>query len=390
MGLFDLFLKKAPKPQGEYKGKFEMLNGYEPRFTSWNGSLYESELIRSAINARAIHISKLKFESVGSARPALQNKLKKAPNQFQTWSQFLYRLSTVLDVHNTAFIIPIYDKYGEPSGIFCPLPANCEVIQYGDTPYLRYEFGWGEKAAIELEYCGIMTKFQYRNDLMGENNHALYPTMELINIQNQGIQEAVKSSATYRFYAQVNNFSKAEDLAKERQRFSEENFGKDAKSGGLLLFPNTYTNINQVKSAPYTIAADEMSLIEKNVYQYFMVNEDVLQNKAYGDAWSAFYEGAIEPFAVQFSEVMTKMLFTFREQSQGNEVMLTANRLQYMTNKDKLNVSSQLLDRGVMSINDIREIWNLPPVENGDTRIIRGEYYDADAKLLEEDQTDEV
>lgn len=390
MGLFDLFLKKAPKPQGEYKGKFEMLNGYEPRFTSWNGSLYESELIRSAINARAIHISKLKFESVGSARPALQNKLKKAPNQFQTWSQFLYRLSTVLDVHNTAFIIPIYDRYGEPSGIFCPLPANCEVIQYGDTPYLRYEFGWGEKAAIELEYCGIMTKFQYRNDLMGENNHALYPTMELINIQNQGIQEAVKSSATYRFYAQVNNFSKAEDLAKERQRFSEENFGKDAKSGGLLLFPNTYTNINQVKSAPYTIAADEMSLIEKNVYQYFMVNEDVLQNKAYGDAWSAFYEGAIEPFAVQFSEVMTKMLFTFREQSQGNEVMLTANRLQYMTNKDKLNVSSQLLDRGVMSINDIREIWNLPPVENGDTRIIRGEYYDADAKLLEEDQTDEV
>ena len=390
MGLFDLFLKKAPKPQGEYKGKFEMLNGYEPRFTSWNGSLYESELIRSAINARAIHISKLKFESVGSARPALQNKLKKAPNQFQTWSQFLYRLSTVLDMHNTAFIIPIYDRYGEPSGIFCPLPANCEVIQYGDTPYLRYEFGWGEKAAIELEYCGIMTKFQYRNDLMGENNHALYPTMELINIQNQGIQEAVKSSATYRFYAQVNNFSKAEDLAKERQRFSEENFGKDAKSGGLLLFPNTYTNINQVKSAPYTIAADEMSLIEKNVYQYFMVNEDVLQNKAYGDAWSAFYEGAIEPFAVQFSEVMTKMLFTFREQSQGNEVMLTANRLQYMTNKDKLNVSSQLLDRGVMSINDIREIWNLPPVENGDTRIIRGEYYDADAKLLEEDQTDEV
>lgn len=390
MGLFDLFLKKAPKPQGEYKGKFEMLNGYEPRFTSWNGSLYESELIRSAINARAIHISKLKFETVGSARPALQNKLKKAPNQFQTWSQFLYRLSTVLDVHNTAFIIPIYDRYGEPSGIFCPLPAKCEVIQYGDTPYLRYEFGWGEKAAIELEYCGIMTKFQYRNDLMGENNHALYPTMELINIQNQGIQEAVKSSATYRFYAQVNNFSKAEDLAKERQRFSEENFGKDAKSGGLLLFPNTYTNINQVKSAPYTIAADEMSLIEKNIYQYFMVNEDVLQNKAYGDAWSAFYEGAIEPFAVQFSEVMTKMLFTFREQSQGNEVMLTANRLQYMTNKDKLNVSSQLLDRGVMSINDIREIWNLPPVENGDTRIIRGEYYDADAKLLEEDQTDEV
>ena len=385
MGFFDLFLKNRPKPRGEFKGEFKMLNGYEPKFTTWGGGIYESELIRSAINARAVHISKLKFESTGSARPALQSKLKKAPNQFQTWSQFLYRLSTVLDVHNTAFIIPIYDKYGEPSGIFCPLPTSCEVVQYGETPYLRYEFRWGERAAIELEYCGIMTKFQYRNDLLGENNHALYPTMDLIHIQNQGIQEAVKSAATYRFYAQVNNFSKAEDLAKERKRFSDENFSKDAQGGGLLLFPNTYANINQVKSEPFVVTADEKKLIKDNVYQYFMVNEDVLTNKAYGDAWSAFYEGAIEPFAIQFSEVLTKMLFTLREQSNGNMVMLTANRLQYMTNKDKLDVSSQLLDRGVMSINDIREIWNLPPVDGGDVRIIRGEYYDANDKLAEDE-----
>lgn len=384
MGFFDLFFKKAPKPRGEFNGKFQMLNGYEPRFTSWSGGLYESELIRSAINARAVHISKLRFETNGSARPALQNKLKKGPNQFQTWSQFLYRLSTVLDVHNTAFIVPIYDRYGEISGMFCPLPANTEVVQYGETPYLRYEFQWGERAAIELDYCGILTKFQYRNDLMGENNHALYPTMDLINIQNQGIQEAVKSSATYRFYAQINNFSKADDLAKERKRFTEENFSKEAEGGGLLLFPNTYSNINQVKASPYTVAADEMKLIEKNVYQYFMVNEDILQNKAYGDAWSAFYEGAIEPFAIQFSEVVTKMLFTFREQGSGNNVILSANRLMYMSNADKLNVSSQMLDRGIMSINDVREIWNLPPVDGGDARIIRGEYWNADEKINEE------
>lgn len=389
MSLFDVFFKNRPKPRGEFKGSFKMLNGYEPKFTTWNGEIYESELIRQAINARATHISKLKFDIQGSAKPALQNKLVKGPNQYQTWSQFLYRLSTILDVHNTAFICPVYDKYGEPSGIVVPLPTRCEVVQYGDKPYLRYEFSWGEKAAIEFENCGILTKFQYKNDFFGENNHALFPTMDLIHIQNQGIQEGVKSAATYRFWAQVNNFSKADDLAKERKRFSEENFGKDSEGGGLLLFPNTYQNINQVKVSPYTIAADEMKLIEKNVYQYFMVNEDILQNKAFGDAWSAFYEGAIEPFAIQFSEVLTKMLFTFREQGNGNLVMLTANRLQYMTNKDKLEVSSQLLDRGVMSINDIREIWNLPPVEGGDARIIRGEYWNADEKVSEEEQNDE-
>ena len=385
MGLFDFLFKDRPKVNPEKVQSFKMLNGYEPKFTSWGGNIYESELVRAAINARAVHVSKLKFIVTGSAKPALQTKLMKGPNQFQTWSQFLYRVSTILDVHNTAFLVPIYDQYGEVSGIFCPLPQKTEVVLYEKKPYLRYTFGWGEKASIEMENCGILTKFQYKSDFFGEDNHALFPTMDLIHIQNQGIEEGVKSAATYRFYAQVNNFSKTEDLAKERKRFSEENFSREAQGGGLLLFPNTYTNINQVKSDPYVIKAEEMKLIKDNVYQYFMVNEDILTNKAYGDAWSAFYEGAIEPFAIQFSEVVTKMLFTFREQSAGNAVMLNSNRLQYMTNSDKLNVSSQLLDRGVMSINDVREIWNLEPVEGGDVRIIRGEYYDADAKLEEEE-----
>lgn len=390
MGLFDFLLKNRPKVSETLKvQEFKMFNGYEPKFTSFGGEIYESELVRAAINARAVHNSKLKFNIQGSARPSLQSKLMKAPNQIQTWSQFLYRFSTILDVHNTAFIVPVYDKYGEPSGIFCPLPSSTTIKLYGKTPYLVYEFNWGEKAAIELEYCGIMTKFQYKSDFFGETNQALLPTMDLIHIQDQGINEAVKNSASYKFYAQVNNFSKAEDLAKERQRFSEENFSRDAKGGGILLFPNTYQNINQVKPNAYPVSAEERKMIEENVYRYFMVNEDILENKAYGDAWSAFYEGAIEPFSIQFSEVMTKMLFTLREQSQGNEVMLTANRLQYMTNKDKLEVSSQLVDRGVISINDAREIWNLPPVEGGDVRVIRGEYWNADDKVNEENNDGE-
>ena len=380
MGLFDLLFKNRPKETGKYEGTFKMLNGYTPHFTSYGGGVYESELIRAAINARATHISKLKVEITGTARPALQNKLKHGPNQIQTWSQFLYRLSTILDIHNTAFICPVYDQYGEPSGIFTPLPQRTEIVQYGERPYLRYEFSNGTKAAIELDYCGIMTKYQYKSDFFGESNHALFPTMDLIHIQNQGIEEGVKSAATYRFMAKVNNFTKSEDLAKERKRFTDDNLND---GGGILLFPNTYTDIKQVDVKPWVVDAEQMKIIKDNVFDYFGVNEEVLENKAFGDAWSAFYEGAIEPFAIQFSEVMTKMLFTLREQSTGNEVMATSNRLQYMSNADKLNVSSQLLDRGIMSINDVREIWQLPPVEGGDTRIIRGEYYSTNEKIQE-------
>lgn len=384
MSLFDFLFKKAPDPKGEYEGFFKLLTGYEPRFTSFGGGMYEQELIRASIHTLATHTSKLKIETFGSARPALQNKLKHGPNQFQTWSQFEYRLRTIYEIHNTAFIVPVYDEYGEPSGIFSPVPSRCEILQFAGVPYLRYEFSFGEKAAIELAYCGIMTKFQYRNDFFGETNAALKETMDLIHIQNQGIEEGVKSAATYRFMAQLGNFAKAEDLAKERQRFTAENFSRDAKGGGLLLFPNTYSNIKQIEVKPWVVDADQMKAIKDNVYQYFGTNEEVLTNEVYGDKWSAFYEGAIEPFAIQESEVLTKMFFTLREQSQGNKVMATANRLQYMSNNDKLNVTAQLLDRGMLSLNEAREIWNLPEVEGGDVRIIRGEYYSADEKVTED------
>ena len=393
MSLFDSLFKKAPKPKGKYEGTFKLLNGYVPQFTTYSGGVYESELIRAAINARAVHISKLKIEIQGSAKPSLKVKLQHAPNKFQSWSQFLYRLSTILDVNNTAFITPVFDDYGEISGIYAPLPQKCEVVQYHNVPYLRYTFSNGDRASIELENCGILTKFQYENDIFGENNNSLFPTMDLIDIQNQGIKEGVKSAATYRFWAQANNFSKVEDLRKERKRFSEENFSAEAEAGGLLLFPNTYNNINQVKSDPWVIDAEQMKAIRANVYEYFMVNEDVLTNKAFGDSWTAFYEGAVEPFAIQFSEVVTKMLYTFVEQSHSNKIVATTNRLQYMSSQEKLQVSSQLSDRGILSRDDVRYIWGLPPLPDGEGQeyIIRGEYWNASEKINgnTEDEEDE-
>lgn len=377
MGLFDWLFGRRPEPKGDFNGTFKMLNGYTPHFTSFSGGMYESELVRAAINAIATHISKLDVTTQGAAKPALQNKLKHAPNEFQTWSQFMARTATMLYMNNTVFLVPIWDTFGSITGVYAPLPYNCEVVQYDGVPYLRYTFAWGETMAVELEYCGIMTRMQYRNDFFGEDNRALFPTMDLIHIQNQGIEEGVKSAATYRFMARVNNFSKAEDLAKERQRFTEENLSRDANGGGILLFPNTYTDIKQIETKPWVVDAEQMQIIKSNVFEYFGVNEDILENHYSSDVWSAFYEGCVEPFALQFSEVMTKMLFTLREQSEGNLVMATSNRLQYMSNADKLNVSANMADRGLMTRNEIRQIWNLPPLPEpyGSQLPIRGEYY---------------
>ena len=394
MGLFDWIFrpneaKKSDQALEQAYTMFRTLTAYQPVFTNWGGAIYESEVVRAAIDARARHISKLKVETIGSANKSLQTKLRQGPNQWQTWSQFLYRVSTILDIHNTAFIVPVFDERMIITGVYPVLPASCTLVEYDGEIWLRYQFNTGQYAAVEFRKCAILTRHQYHSDFFGDSNRALRETMQLIHIQNQGIEEGVKNAATFRFMAQLANFAKPEDLAKERERFTAENLSTESESGGFLLFPNTYKDIKQIDVKPYSIDAEQMKQIRENVFNYFGVNEDVLQNKAKAEELEGFFDGCIEPFAIQFSEALTKMLFSERERAQGSYLIANANRLQYMSTSQKVQMAQQLLDRGVMSINEARELFNYGEVENGDVRFIRGEYINADDKVSDLGTEDE-
>lgn len=381
MGLLDKIFrpaeaKKSENALQEARQFFETLTAYAPVFTNWGGAIYESEIVRASIDARARHISKLKVEVNGSANPSLQAKLRLGPNQWQTWSQFLYRVSTILDVNNTAFIVPVFDERMIITGIFPVLPSSCTLVEYNDEIWLRYQFSNGQYAAVEFRKCAVLTKHQYRHDFFGDSNRALRETMQLIHIQNQGVEEGVKNAATFRFMAQLNNFASAEDLAKERTRFTEANLSTESKSGGFLLFPSTYKDIKQIDVKPYSADADQMAQIRENVFNYFGVSEEVLQNKAKAEDLEGFFDGCIEPFAIQFSEALTKMLFSERERAQGSFLIANANRLQYMSTAQKVQMAKELGDRGAILIDEIRELFNYAPLPNGAGQVapIRGEY----------------
>lgn len=381
MSLFDKIFrpdeaKKSEAALKEARAFFQTLSAYTPVFTNWGGAIYESEIVRATIDARARHVSKLKVETRGTANPSLQSKLALGPNQFQTWSQFLYRLSTILDVNNTAFIVPVFDERMIITGVYPVLPTMTALVEYDDEIWLRYQFSTGQVGAVEFRKCGILTRHQYHHDFFGDSNFAMRDTMQLIHIQNQAIEEGVKNAATYRFMAQLANFSSADDLALERKRFTNENLSTDAKGGGLLLFPNTYKDIKQIDTKPFTVNAPQMMQIRENVFNYYGVSEEVLQNKAKGEELEGFFDGFIEPFSIQISEVLTKMLFSERERAQGSDIIVTANRLQYMSVTQKVSMARELGDRGAILIDEIRELFNYPPLPDGAGQVapIRGEY----------------
>ena len=376
MGLFEKIFGRRETAAKQAKQIFQLLDGYTPSFSTWSGSVFESDLIRAALDAHGRHAAKLSININGNAKPMLRTRMMNQPNEMQTWPQFLYRLAVTLYAKNTAFIVPILGPYGEATGVIGVSPDRWELVENSKgEPYIRFHFANGKAASMELEKVGIMTRYQLKSELFGEDNSALTSVLGLIQRQREGIAEGIKNSATFRFMATSSNFSRDEDLAKERKRFDRNNF--QGESGGVLLWPNTWKDVKQITQEAYKVDAEQLKVIKEMVYDYFAVNEDIVQNKAFGDNWLAFYEGAVEWFAIQLSEAMTRMLYTDRERIFGNRVWFSSNRLQYMSNADKMAAISQMADRGLMTRNELRDILNLSPLPDpyGNQIPARGEYY---------------
>jgi hypothetical protein len=377
MGLIDAIFGRR-RPAEDQQVSYKTLTAYQPAFRSWGGQIYESELVRAAVDAHARHAAKLSYHMEGSARPRLYTATKAAPNPWMTWAQYMERCSNIYQVQNNLFIVPLLDDKGEVTGFFPALPSSCEVIGTGADPFLKFTFINGEKRTVKLSRVGLVVKHQLKDDFFGESNSALRGTMELVDMINQGIEEGVKNSATFRFMAQLTGKAFDEDLRKERERFNRNNL--QGGSGGLLLFGNQFTNVQQIKQEAYKVDPEQAKLIQQNVMNYFGVSERIIQNTADGDEMDSFFNGSVEVFAIKMSEAHTRMTFTQREINSANRITFTANRLQYMSVNSKIAMARDLGDRGILMIDEIRELFNYAPLPDGAGQHvpIRGEYHYVD------------
>ena len=375
MGLFERLFGQSKTDQA-IRGYFQTLTAYNPVFYSRSGGLYEAAETRAAIHTFATHCSKLKPNVGGPQRGQLERKLQFAMNPWQKTSQFLYRAATIYDVENTCFLVPVLNERGRTVGAFPVLPSRCEIVEGTDKKlYLRYEFQSGKHAAVEYDRCGVLVQHQYKNDFFGESNAALDNTLDLMDVQNQGIQAGIKQAAAIRFMAKLATTVRPDDLKAEQERFRNLNLSAD-NNGGVLIFDTKYADVKQIESKPFTVDADQMKLIQESVFNYYGTNEKILRNEWDEQVWTAYYEGKVEPFALQMSLVLTGMIFSEREIALGNEIQFSANRLQFASTKDKAEIIQQLFDRGMLEPDEGREIMQMPPLPNGQGKgfYIRGEY----------------
>jgi hypothetical protein len=373
-----IFSRTKKVPAARIEEYFSMLTGYRPSFTTYEGGLYEMDLTRAAVDVISKHRAKLKAKVIGPAGKNLEQVLQYQPNPIQDGYNWLYRLSAITEVENNAFIIPLADDTGRITGFFPVRSYRSEIRRSASKLFLIYWIGdaMSDKKVIEYEMAGHLRKHYYKQEIFGDSNSALSSTLQLMDTQRQAIEQGVKSSATIRFLAKLANQYKASDITAERNRLVAEALGPENNSG-VLVFDTKYSDIKQVDSRPYIVNPQQMQIIKDNVFEYFGVNEDILQSKFNEDTWNAFYEAVVEPWAIQLSLVLSNMVFTQREIAVGNGIVFEANRLQYASNATKISIVTQLFDRGLMTTNQGLEVFNMGGIgPEGDKRFIRKEYQD--------------
>lgn len=388
MGLFEkLFPPRARQPtEKQVQAYFKALTAYQPVYTSYEGGLYEMALTRAAIATFARHASKLHLEITGEARSDLAYTLAHQPNPWQDSSKFLARLATIFEIQNNAFIVPIEDQIGRLTGYYPVLPQQAEVREVGGIPYLRYRFMGGQVAAIELERAGILVQHQYDHDFFGNSNRPLLPMMEVAHTQDEGIINGIKNATTIRFLARLGGVYKQKDIDSSRELFSKSNL--EENTSGIMMFDSKFSDVKQIESTAQVVNPRQQEYIRESVYEYFGTNEKIMTNSYTESEWDAYYEGKIEPFAIQVSQILTHMTFSPAELFDGAMILATTNRLQYASNATKLQVVTELFDRGFLTHNQGLEIFNLSPIDGGDKHFIRREYTEIDK--LDSDKLDPV
>lgn len=371
-GLFKTIFgeKDPPKKQMQDATSFNMyslLNTFNSIYTVNTGNAWDMDIVRSAVDAYCRNFAKLKAKhtKVGNTKSKIEKLLNYKPNPLMEAYSFYYKIAANLKLTNNSFIYPEYSDTGELVALWPLMSNQIELLEYQNQLYLKFVFRTGRLKVLPYEEIIHIRGQFFDHDIFGSKNYALRPALDTVIAINQGVSNSAKMINSIRGILSAKITSKDDDLKKARDKFVENNFKISSNGSGIVVTDAKmdYTPINE-KTTP--LQADQLSYAKNAIYDYFGVNEQIVQNKFSEDEWNAFYEGAIEPVAIQMSQCFTNALFTENERNFGNEITFEANRLQYASNTTKVNVVEKLAPLAVLMIDDVREIFNLAPLPNGE------------------------
>lgn len=385
--LFEKIFGRPKAPQNYQR--LELLDGYRPVFTNYHGRLYEDSEIRACVDAIARNGAKMSPKHIRSTSRVfvnlnknIQRLISEQPNELMSAYDFYYKVISQLELYNNSFVFVQRDPDGTPTGLYPIRADQYNLMEYQGEIYLSMRFGMGRTYTASYKDDVIhLRRFFCDDEIMGGSNKPILKTMSFKHIIKEGMINAIKTTQSIKGYIKSTKaMMKPEDVKAMTDQFVNDFLSNNSTGIGGL---DATTEFTPVTINPKTAEEYQIKEVDAEILNYFGLSENILQSKYNEDEWNAFYESVIEPIGLQMGLEFTNKIFTKGERSFGNKIVFESNRLQYASNKTKISLVQAMRD--YMTMNEIREIFNLAPTEDGDKILQSLNYVNSD--IADEYQT---
>lgn len=380
MGLLDRIFKKNRTQKRNIE---TLINEQQGSFTQWSGDAYANDIYRGAVDAIARNCGKLKGSHVinyqdhkrVSGDCKLNRLLQVRPNPYMSAYDFIYKLVTHYYLNNNSFAYLERDEHGNVKAIY---PITATYVEMLSDPlnnlYARFTFNSGKVVTFDYRDVIHLRRNFNNNDLLGDNNDALNPALELAHTQNEGIINGIKAGANIRGILTFTQIMSPTKLKEEKEAFINDYL--QMNNDGGVIATDQKSQYTPIESKPVFLDASQAAAIQEKIYNYLGVSKNIVNSSYSEDDFSAFYESTIEPLALAMGLEFTSKIFNDREQAYGNAIIFESGRLQFTSNATKVNLIKELMPFGLLTVNQALEILNLPSVPDGDKRLQSLNYID--------------
>lgn len=387
MGIFSKLFGKKEEPKFDQS---QMVDLSKPFFRPMDERLTQSNVVREAISSITRHAPKMEMfhyvvdenDRIKKGRRWLNRVLQYRPNPLENAGDFLEKALYHYVSSNNVFIYLHFIEREDDDVVLDSLwvldPLNVEVRVADDGEVLLSFWINNETKRIitPLDNVAFIKRSVGTDEFFGANNRTVRNVLNLIETNYQGIEKAIKTSAALRFLVRTATPMKEEALKKKAEQFQKQFL--DVKNSSGVVFHDTGKEIKQVQAQNmYANFKDSEQLYER-VYSYFGTNKNIVNGDFNDTQWNAFYESTLAPFVRKMEIELTRKIFTVREMAHGNRIGISTNMLRKMSIEGRLKVIGQVKDLGLMTINEMRQMLHLDPVEDGDVREVSLNYVDAE------------
>jgi len=351
------------------KTRLQMLNGDNAKYTTLKNGTYESKVARECIDRIATHCAKLipkhiqeekgkRTDIKGEINFLLQNE----PNPLMSKYDFIYKTMSMLYTDSNAFVLIAKDKEGFITGYYPILALNYELLQDSKGQiYLQFRFINGKTYTINYLELIHLRLFYNKNDIFGTGNGVLRTDLETAHTASEGIKNAIKTANNLKGVIKYTNaMLKDKDIKASKDAFVEDFLNLENESGIAAL--DAKAEFQEVNMKPITLDKDQLEQVNYNIFDYFGISEKIVRNNFNSVEWNAFFEGVIEPRAIQMSDAFTNKTFTTKARKEGHKIVFTANRLQYASLDQRISLIKVAGSYGLLTKDDGREILDMSPL----------------------------